>query len=110
MAVWVGVAVEAATVCVLPVTKPPLTMAPCPVPWPSATIVAPSIALLNVLSAKPPMFRSYTSSNVTDWFWLTVTSPLKLVNVTEPVALNVWLPINSAVVPVAYSPFADVSR
>jgi len=74
-------------------------MAPCPVLCPSATIEALSIALLNVLFPNPDIPRSYTNNNVTDWFWPTVTTPPKLVNVTEPVELKVWLPISSVAVP-----------
>jgi hypothetical protein len=91
---------------VFPVIVPPLMIATCPVFAPAPTINALSIALLNVLSANPAMFRSNTKSSVVGWlwFWLTVTNPLKLVNVTALSELNVWVPIKSAAGPEVYKP------
>jgi hypothetical protein len=50
------------------------------------------MALLKLLSVNPAMFRSNTS-NIVCGVLPTVTNPLKLVNVTDPVELNVWFPI-----------------
>jgi len=93
--VFVGVAVAAPTVWVLPVTVPPLNIAPCPVVAPTATIDELAIALLKVLFASPPSFRLNTNSNVVGWLLLTVTNPLRFTKVTDPLAEKFWFPSNS---------------
>ena len=101
VAVWVavfvgvGVAVMARIVWVFPATVPPDTTAPCPVVWPIATIDELLIALLKNLSASPPAFKLNTNKNVWGVLGARVTKPDKFTKVTDPLALKLWLPINS---------------
>ncbi len=102
--VAVEVAVAAETVWILPLTVPPLTMAPCPVVPPTASTDVAVIWLLKVLFVIPGTLRSNTRIRLTGVPGVTLTKPLSFVKVTFPEASKVWLPKRTGSSPVSYKP------